>query len=376
MDIFVPMSGRVRLVPVRFTRAGGGSAEIAANRPDIDDRGHLDPTFAAHAGVAVGSTSDIEVVRVGVPDNLSLYATASNDSFEIASSNPLPSSTRATVQIRGRDGAAESRTGTLDIRAERADGPIVGRLFIEVFVVRRVDLTFHRVTFVHGTQIDTVGPPDMDLDAVGGVARDAWIHYGVDLHWEVVQSQFRVNHQWYLNMPANSEGEGPRLLDDWEDNHTCHVHVVWRINSDASTEGVGISRASMRRFGYRRPGIILSQAEASSRSVGAVGNNLAHELGHFFGNWHAGLREPPAVISSSFGTRNLMHNFEPALGPNNWARAHDGRGDSVTRPRRSNHGYGDLRRGALVTMKTVPGIDNDDQVHRVRRLLGQPNGAY
>lgn len=378
MDIFVPRNGTVRVVPIRFARAGGGSAEISESLPPIDNRGHLDPTFASHVGVAVGATVDIAVVRVGIPNDLLLYATASNDAFEVESANPLKSVEMGEVRITGLDGAQESRTGWLQIRANSETGPILARLHVEVFILRRFDITFHRVRLTHGTGAHAVqdAPLAMNIDQVATYARHVWIHYGVDIHWEIIDDTFRVNHQWWVNLPTNSMGEIPRMLNATVDNHTCHVFVVRRINQDAGTEGFTAGRMHLRMFGLRRPGIVISEELAWGRSAGSVGNNLAHEIGHFFGNWHVGIRQPPRVDATSYALRNVMHNFEPALTPDSWAAASGSHGDSWERPRSDQHGHGTDRRGTLVTLKRVPGIDNDDQAHRARALLGTAHGAY
>jgi hypothetical protein len=373
MDIVVPLLGKTRVVPVRFVRAGGGFNEIDPSLPDIDNRGHRGPSNTAHVGVAVGNTVRIGVERVGVPLNLPLFAVASNDSFTVEGNAQLGSVPEPTVQIRGVDGRSESRIGHLEIHAQSAGGPLVGRLRVEVFMVRPVNLTFHRVTLVTGGV--PAPAPAMNFNTLAQVAHDVWIHYGIDLHWTERADQVQVANAGVVDLPDFAPL--PEIRRTYNTNpvrRTVNVYVVPRIQShipNARINAFGVPRSKIAAFQLDRPGLLLEDLAAGD-PVEPAGNILAHELGHFFHLEHVNIRQAPRMDATSYALRNVMHNMGPSLDMNGWVPDQF----SHTCPRSNEHGYGTQRRGALVTMKGITGIRNDNQIHLVRSVLASAHGPY
>jgi hypothetical protein len=151
--------------------------------------------------------------------------------------------------------------------------------------------------------------------------------------------------------------------------------------------GVGVNFESRAGEGLSRSGIIIGVEGSSSdvagttitgrSSAGAdliheIGNDVAHEIGHFLTLSHADRVDSPG-LRDTYGRRHLMH-------PNNLLpQAVTGAGASATSvPRFDDIGYGvggggAGHRGCLITLKDHPTHRTDGETVQARRRFRSPN---
>ncbi|MCC6522646.1 MAG: hypothetical protein IT373_08310 [Polyangiaceae bacterium] len=431
MDIIVPRGKSARIVPVRFVRAAGAD-EIDGERPEVDNRGHRAPHFGALVGVAEGRSIRVGVARVGVPTDVALHAVVaegSADIVELVGGSSLGNEAQATITLRGktqspqpRHAPADSRVGVLEVRAQSATGPVLGRLRVEVFALRRIDMTLHRVTHhparVHG--VPAYDPAQaytcqLDMQAIAAVAAAVFIPYGIEIaarpwqSWEarITEDLRQSVREIYGEEAAASLGatrdypewvlgsqrgqirgstEIARALGTNHVSHTINVYFAGEILASAQDGGAfqnwggqGVDAHTARRI-RSRVGVLMAEdwgPQGGRPPVSELGRALAHEIGHFLTLKHVGNRQvtdPDGADSSWHSLLNLMHPISPTIDAAHWSwpDQHEYR----TRPRANDRGYGDRVCGQHLTQKAVPNVPNDDQVHIVRRYLRSPHGPF
>ena len=94
-----------------------------------------------------------------------------------------------------------------------------------------------------------------------------------------------------------------------------------------------------------------------------LANDLAHEIGHFFGLWHyydtGGAGATPR--SDTWAYRMLMHNYNTRAPEGTW---------------RDDIGYGNTRRGHLVTFKDLTQTPTDGECTTARQTINGAAGPY
>lgn len=378
----IPLHYTRRVVLVRFERAVE-SADPDPLYPDIDQRGERDDEHGGMFGVMVGRTVEVKVIRVHIgPRGPRLFAVSSRPTvLRVEGTGELAAEWRTNVRVTGVASAADSEDAQLEIHIGAADGPIVAFLTARVYLERNVDITPHRVQFTHQpphhAPLQTGNVPVANIAQIMDKVRAIWIHYGVtfDVAAEGALEQVRV-----ANVARVSDdpypGELSRVLrSNWVAN-TINVYFVDRIGR-ANTLGYGFSPTVFHGEGLPHPGILLADQTSTARTgVMHWANDLAHEIGHFFRLWHVGKKQPPHEIQTSWARRQLMHNHNQ-LRSTGWWPARDGDGNRYQyRPLQDDVGYGDLARGCLVTMKSLPHVQSDDQAATVRTTLTSPHGPY
>jgi hypothetical protein len=370
---------RNRFVAASFARVDDYS-DPADDRPDIDDRDTRAPELGGVVGVMVGRTVRVSLVRGIMPSRATVFVTSSDPSvMRVDGSSQRPSRWPGDVTIVGVDGGAESRDAKLEVRLGAVDGVIVAFLTVRVFVERNVDLTFHRVQLVHGTGAERVtgGVPVADVAQIMQKVRAIWCHYGITFDSSGGDTTEELTVPNVTRMRDDPwPGDLPRVLALNHVPNTINVYLVERIGT-GDTLGYGISRASAREFGLPHPGIVLADQSGSPRfGVMHWANDLAHEIGHFFGLWHVDKREPPRELQTYWARRQLMHNFNGMRASNVWPAPMSNGRAYRNRPMSDDVGYGEGCRGCLVTLKATPHTLADNQAATARATISSAAGPY
>jgi len=132
-----------RFVPVKFARFPG-AVPAGTFAPDPDDRGYS--TFHGPVvGVCRTDNTRIRITREMLDDNAPLYVT-SEDNAKVSITTPAAGTTLANghhAHIDFRAGATDGDC-KIQVRAQAANGPIVGELTVHVSNAIEVDCAVHR----------------------------------------------------------------------------------------------------------------------------------------------------------------------------------------------------------------------------------------
>jgi hypothetical protein len=152
---------------------------------------------------------------------------------------------------------------------------------------------------------------------------------------------------------------------------SINAHFVKCIDIPTYPEllGLGLSRSNAAAYGLPQPGIILADTNLNGDNrVGDtmwLGNDLAHEIGHFLQLEHPEKKQPPNERKDFWSRRMLMHNFNLQAASGDW---------------RDDFGYGssggDIRRGCMVTMKNLAQLTTDGECTTARATITSPAGPY
>jgi hypothetical protein len=357
MAVAIEIYKERRVVLLRWRRAGRG--DPSASRPEVDDRGSLGPEFGPIVGVMEGRKIKVRLERVLVDPAASLVVKSSDDSAVRVvdpADGKVPAGARADIELEGVSGG-DPREAKIEVRFERDDGPILSVLTVRCFVRRRVRITPHLCTIAPtggGAGVASTA----DVASIMTHVRAIWSPCGVDFTVGATQNDNITLATAGVVSDNPFPGELATLLGtSWVPN-TINVYFVGGIGT-GNTLGYGFSRPSSVTFGTGNPGIILAdQAGGTPHDTPWAGNDLAHEVGHFFQLWHPNNLQPPNERQDTWCRRMLMHNHNTMVIHNNWK-------DDV--------GYGALggsaRRGALVTHKDLTAITTDGEVRTARAAI-------
>jgi hypothetical protein len=347
-----------RVVPVQFERAGRGNPSMS--RPDLDDRGQRSDEHGPIMGLMQGRKVKVRLRRLLIDHAAPLFVTSS-DEANVRVVDPadgqVPNGETTDIELEGiSGGAATANTADIEVRFERADGPILQRLTAWCFARRRVRITPHLVTIAQtggGAPSVTSGA---DVNAIMAIVQRVWRPCGITFTIGATQNDTVTLGTAGVLSDTPFPGEVRTLLTtNWVAN-TINAYFVPQIGT-GGTLGYGFSRPSSVTFGTTNPGIILADRNALGHAPDTMwsGNDLAHEVGHFFQLWHPGQREPPNNREDTWCRRMLMHNFNTMGQRAGW---------------RNDVGYGthlgDGRRGCFITMKDVPRITTDEECTTAR----------
>lgn len=381
--ITIPAFGLRRVVLVRCTRAALG--DPVGDAPDVDERGYGDPYPGPLTSIASGRTVKVALLRINLDTTTPLFVESSDPSaLTIAdpANGAVAAQERADLQLTGVDGGTSFRTAEVRIRIGSASGPVIHSLFVLVLKPVTVRMTPHRVT-INGAHASGTAPL-ADVDTIMAKVADIWVHAGVTIKVQPVQDASITLQTPNIVSDNPFPGELKKMLaDKWPDGttnwipNTINAYFVSQLGT-ASTLGFGFSRQSFSGFGLPNPGILLGDRTAHSTRSGLIhyANDLAHEVGHFFTLWHAGNKEPPNEREDTWSRRMLMHNFNGMRGIDPWP-ANDGDGHPFAeRPRFNNAGYGDLRRGCMITLRDLPQFTGDGECLTARAAILSAAGPY
>jgi len=396
------------IVPVRVDRAVRNAPQVDA--PDVDDRGWVNNRTAglnvadargAMFGSTVGDVFRLRVSREDLDDGVPLFVTVTGNQVAIAqpaTGGPLPAD--GVFSVRS---VADTTAGSkVQVHLGAAGGPVICEADAHTFTPSTLRITPHVCTIHSAAQnvVDAGGgtgvPP-----SVGGNALDdaqiATIFRIVEAIWRPAGVQFNI-------APAQQEVFTGFLADDFasqnragvseenlvisrrQANQRCNIYFIRFMDQSL---GVGVNANTRAGEGLTRSGIIIGVEGSSSnnqggginrrRSTGAdliqeIGNDIAHEIGHFLTLNHAdninAVAATPNGRTDTYNRRFLMHpiNLLPrAVSPPT----------ATSVPRFDDIGYGvsagSGHRGCLLTLKDHPSNTSDGEVVAARRRLRSPN---
>jgi len=353
--------------PVRFQRAVSGAP--VADAPDLDDRGFRDDEHGPVVGVSAGDTVRVALRRAALDNSSNVFVTSTNTGVVTVAApagGRLPAGDRAEFRIQGAAGGTAVRSARIEARFGSASGPVLGALTVWVLPILRVRITPHLVTIrdAAGGSRGSIA----NVNTIMTMAQAIWRPCGVQ--WTVgtvrnedvtYQTAGIARDEPFTTANAFRNTEIAQLLNtNWVTN-TINVYFVHRIGTGV-TLGYGFRRSDVGRWQVPNPGIIVADTNSNGfvRDTQNWAGTSAHEVGHFLGLEHAGDRPPASALDDQWGHRMLMYNFALLSA-----------GD-----RFQDVGYGNGRRGNLITMKDLPQIALDAECGISRNTVSRPSGPY
>jgi hypothetical protein len=407
MAVRVRVQNRFQIiVPVRVDRAVRGAPVIDA--PDVDDRGfvnnravglNVDDARGALFGMTLGDTVRVRVVREDLDDGAPLFVTAGTSGApQVQIAQPPGGGPLAADGVFSVRAIADTLAGQkLEIRMGSTIGPVIAEADPHVFSPLTLNITPH-VCSIHQSAAPAAGRRDpriggntldaTQLDALFEIIRAIWRAAGVQFNIGAIREEtftgFTRDDFASRQPPGGGASEEDTVISRNPAANTCNIYFV--RNMDRSL-GVGVNFESRAGEGLSRSGIIIGVEGSSSdvagttitgrSSAGAdliheIGNDVAHEIGHFLTLSHADRVDSPG-LRDTYGRRHLMH-------PNNLLpQAVTGAGASATSvPRFDDIGYGvggggAGHRGCLITLKDHPTHRTDGETVQARRRFRSPN---
>jgi hypothetical protein len=359
-----------RVCMIRFRRQADG--EPAFGFPDVDNRGsfrkYTDGNFDRGPVVPVMQSDDIyiKVLRERIDTTAPLFATSSDEKImTVNNKNQLPDNYSMTLTLTGIGGGSGTlpKKASLRIHYGSPTGVVIGELGVWVFSKMNVNLTPHRVNISNAA--GTSAAAQVDIGAVIGLTRAFWRPYGIDLNVAPV-----VNTP-YVAATAGQVvwAEHDALLGTL--NTPSSINAYFVSQTDPNWLGWGFSRAFINdpTNGRTNPGIILADRDGGfDRHLDThyLANDLAHEIGHFFGLQHIDNRTPDGTAANannfrddSWARRCLMHNFNASsftATPPPGSPPDVGYGTNSALGNRGN-------RGGLITLKDLTDVNNSTTNH-------------
>jgi hypothetical protein len=173
-----------RVYMVEFGRAKTGPPHMKF--PDLDNIGFQDDAYASEHGPIISSMAGLSDIRV------KLFRTEISTSAELHIVSANPTVAKVTLPKDGKLSAAReqiikfsaglSGRTALEVRYKWADGPVIGRLYVQVYPRRNVPIRLHLVT------VNGAGNPDNFF----GASCPTLARKQARLRWFIQQ----VNHTW------------------------------------------------------------------------------------------------------------------------------------------------------------------------------------
>ncbi len=373
------------IVPVRFGRAGQGPPKPDA--PEVDDRGHAGPEPEPAVGVTEGDAVQVAVRREAIEDKDSVrlcVTSASPETVGILAPRHglLPGGPEGIFRMRGLKGGegTEARRGWVEARYGGPRGPVIARLRVHVFRPLALRVAFHPVR-VKGAVGEAASAADLKM--VADLVRAVWRPCGI----AVAAGPPRPDEALFARAGTVQDGpwspaqglkntEIDRLLGTGWVPEAVNVYFVRRLTSGAGV--AGFTRRAAESFRLCHPGIVVAEEDSAGkdRDPASLAGDVAHEIGHFLGLEHPDRRSVPREREDAWSRRRLMHPCNPLPARDPWPRKDAAGQLHAERPFTEDVGYGKGNRGALVTIRTLPGLTTEAEAARARRALVQPGGIY
>lgn len=388
------------IVPARFDRAVRGAPVL--NAPDIDDRGwelktagglNISDARGALFGSTVGDVITLKVVREDIDDGTPLFVSVTGNQVKIqepASGGPLPASGEFKVKA-----VADTTTGSkVQVRMGSATGAVLCELDAHTFTVLTLNVTPHictihqAATAAAGTgtapQVGGATLDDATLTSIFDIARAVWRPAGIHIQVGVARAETYTGFLRDDFASQNRPGVGSEedlVIRQNQVANTCNVYFLRFMDRSL---GVGVRFETRAAENMTRSGILVAVEGSSADAAGAsisnrstsgndliqeIGNDVAHEIGHFLELPHASRVNNPG-LTDTYGRRRLMH-------PVNLLPAAASPLTLTSLPRFDDAGYGVAagagHRGCMLTLKDVGFDASDSEVVTARRRFRSPN---
>jgi hypothetical protein len=409
MAVTVNVQNRFQIiVPVRVDRAVRGAPQLDA--PDVDDRGWVnnratglnrDDARGALFGTTVGDVVRLKVVREDLDDSVSLFVTVTGDQVAIdqpAGGGPLPNTGIFTVRS-----VADTTVGSkIQVHLGSAGGPVICEADAHTFTPKTFRVTPHVCTIHHAAnaaagagQAPTVNGAVLDdaqlTTIFDTIVRPIWRPAGVEFTVGAAQPETFVGFT-QDDVALLASGEIRRVMATHRQANTCNIYFL-RITDDFLGLGLNFEFVDSQAGDPNRfsdvPGIMIGvngsrdgttgniffRPSAGANLIQELGNDIAHEIGHFLTLNHAdninadanAVPPTPDGRLDTYNRRFLMHpiNLLPnAVTPQT----------ATSVPRLNDIGYGtggggSPHRGCLITLKHHPSHTSDGEVISVRRAF-------
>jgi len=383
------------IVPVRIERAVSPSPPVL-DVPDPDDRGWTNNRAAglnvnanvrgALFGMTMGDTVQLRVTREDIDPGVPLFVTAKGNQVQIdpGSRGALPASGIFKVHAV----ADTTQPTTIQVRLGLATGPVICESDAHVFTTKTLNITPHICT-IHSAANAAAGTgvaPTMDGAAIDA-AKIATIFQLATAIWRPAGVQFNVGavQQEVFTGFAHDNGAAPAEWDTVLGRNqlggTCNMYFLHSIPAGLPGRivlGLGVRQETQAQNNVTHSGIligVMNRTSAGADLVHELGNDVAHEIGHFLTLSHANLVNGNGQ-PDTYTRRQLMH-------PSNLLPAKAAPPPPLTAlsvPRFDDIGYGvggsgSGHRGCLITLKDYPDTQHktDGEVMAARRRFNSGN---
>ena len=354
-------NGRQVICPVRFTRAVGGPTVIDA--PDPDDRG-----FAMGARPGTWGSSDCRGPMVGIAEGDTVRVKVLHEDIDAGAPLFVTSTDTGVVSVPGSgavgaDGVFQIR-GVLDTRNRAVKvqarlgsttGPVLGELEPHIFQLRQLRVRAHLVSINGIPTARTAASLVATFQGVNDIWRPAGIEFLYDQALAVVTP---VNLSVPGQMTTNLRGTPPTFGEfstiinsgapptNRPDPNRINVYFILAANE---VNGLTFANDVARPNGF---GVVIADS--------GIVSTVAHELCHYLDNsQHACENAASAHIKDDIWTlRSVMFHSNSFSG--------------LVPAYRNDVTYGAGNRGALISVKDLPGDGVDGELARARRRSLNP----
>jgi len=411
MAIQVHVQNRFQIiVPVRVDRAVRGAPVLDA--PDVDDRGWVNnragglnvaDSRGALFGTTVGDVIRLKVVREDLDDGVPLFVTTTGNQVAVAQpagGGPLPASGEFSVLGGGHHHGIQDPGAAGNCRRRR-----ICEADAHTFTPSTVFITPHVCT-IHMAAAAAVAAgggtgqaPSINGNTLDGaeleslfdtIVRPVWRTAGIEFQLGAVQNEVFTGTDGFTRDNVALQSSPAQFQTVFGRNRVANTCNIYFMHTTDQFLGLGLKFEDRAVLGANNSGIMVgvngflrangnfrARGSAGADLVQEVGNDTAHELGHFLNLPHADTVNSPGR-TDTYNRRFLMHpnNLLPvATTPPTGAR-----------PRFTDIGYGQVNttdltgnpvvrghRGCLLTLKDHPSHASDGEVVTVRRRLRSPN---
>jgi|GEM_PF-1986739 hypothetical protein len=371
----------VRRTMVRFSRAPSRTDPEAtfgwprSVAPEPDNRGYKkvrtmgEREYGPAISILRDRTFRVKVTRLNISNTATLVAKSSDEEVVRVVTEALPNTANMILEMESKRRVDGVEKAVISI-CWRHDSEDIEIGSITVFVVskitRRIQPYFVSIqgSGPGAANITPAGTPAgsssaadtaamagyrRDIDQVIGITKSLWRQYGIDFI-------FLAARDVQLTQPnagVLTEAGFAELIQPTDPSRTACSDTVINVFFVHDIDGGSIGLCYDTRNAWPYVGIIL---EKNAAGILAAGNDLAHELGHFL--TLSGIRlRPPRGHADDYPSDDykndlwtvgkLMYSYNPHLVD-------------------FNTGYGNRRRGFLVTLRKIDGDPLDDECRRLR----------
>jgi hypothetical protein len=294
---------RERIFLVDFGRAKTGDPHM--KYPEVDTTGFQDDANPSEHGRIVSSVSEFENVRVKfyrteISTNARLHIVSTNQDV-VRITHPADGILHPAQEQVIRFNAGKAGRATLEVRYNWTDGPVIGRLYVQVYDLRKIPVRLHLVTannFAHPVNFFGKACPTRDdkvtrLKWYINQINHTWIPHGIklvaedhvyDTAWTNAQTgsnSVNPNYNEVLKGGALSPNRSPASIN---------VYVLGQFNMGTIVAlGVPVAWAKQQNLLYP-----AAPAAGAAPVVQHLSNGLylrsdlfvepvlvAHEFGHY-----------------------------------------------------------------------------------------------